>query len=154
MVTRERPKWLARFAAQDLSRGIQLLRDPHLNKSTAFTEVERERLELLGLLPEGVEPRKTNFGASSSQLAQKTTDLERYIYLTSLQDNDETLYYKTLMSDPAHFMPLVYTPRWVRPACSSATSCAASGMYLSINRRGRIKEILAIGRRKESASRS
>ena len=96
--------------SSDLARGIQLLRDPHRNKSTAFTEVEREKLGLLGLVPEGVDTEENQLRRVLLQLSQKTTDLERYIYLTSLQDNNETLYYKTLMSDPAHFMPLVYTP--------------------------------------------
>ena len=96
--------------SSDLARGIPLLRDPHRNKSTAFTEFEREHLGLLGLIPEGVDTEENQLRRVLLQLSQKTTDLERYIYLTSLQDNNETLYYKTLMSDPAHFMPLVYTP--------------------------------------------
>jgi malate dehydrogenase (oxaloacetate-decarboxylating)(NADP+) len=96
--------------------GTQLLRDPHSNKATAFTEAEREALGLIGLLPEGVDTEENQLRRVHLQLSFKTTDLERYIYLTALQDNDETLYYKTLMSDPAHFMPLVYTPT-VGEAC-------------------------------------
>jgi malate dehydrogenase (oxaloacetate-decarboxylating)(NADP+) len=129
--------------SSDLSRGIQLLRDPHLNKSTAFTDIEREKLGLLGLLPEGVDSEENQLRRVLLQLSQKTTDLERYIYLTSLQDNNETLYYKTLMSDPAHFMPLVYTPT-VGEACQKFGHILRRprGLYLAINRRGRLAELL------------
>ena len=127
----------------DRTRGIQLLRDPHLNKSTAFTEIEREKLGLLGLVPEGLDSEENQLRRVLLQLAQKTTDIERYIYLTALQDNDETLYYKTLMSDPAHFIPLVYTPT-VGEACQKFGHILRRprGLYLSIKRRGRIKELL------------
>jgi malate dehydrogenase (oxaloacetate-decarboxylating)(NADP+) len=127
----------------DLSRGIQLLRDPHLNKSTAFTEAEREKLGLLGLVPEGVDTEENQLRRVLLQLGQKTSDLERYIYLTALQDNNETLYYKTLMSDPAHFMPLVYTPT-VGEACQKFGHILRRprGLYLSVKRRGRLKELL------------
>jgi malate dehydrogenase (oxaloacetate-decarboxylating)(NADP+) len=127
----------------DLSRGIQLLRDPHQNKSTAFTEFEREKLGLLGLVPEGVDTEENQLRRVLLQLGQKTTDLERYIYLTALQDNNETHYYKTLMSDPAHFMPLVYTPT-VGEACQKFGHILRRprGLYLSINRRGRLTELL------------
>ena len=129
--------------SSDLARGIQLLRDPHLNKATAFTEAEREKLGLLGLIPEGVDTEENQLRRVLLQLGQKTTDLERYIYLTSLQDNNETLYYKTLMSDPAHFMPLVYTPT-VGEACQKFGHILRRprGLYLSINRRGRLTELL------------
>ncbi|MDR3637585.1 MAG: NAD-dependent malic enzyme [Isosphaeraceae bacterium] len=131
------------MASDVLSRGIRLLRDPHRNKSTAFTQAEREQLGLLGLVPEGVDTEETQLRRVLLQLGQKTTDLERYIYLSALQDNDETLYYKTLMSDPEHFMPLVYTPT-VGEACQKYGHILRRprGLYLSINRRGRVRELL------------
>ncbi len=126
-----------------LPHGTNLLRHPHLNKSTAFTEAEREALGLIGLLPEGIDTEENQLRRIHKQLSHKTTDLEKYIYLMSLQDNDETLYYKTLMADPAHFMPLVYTPT-VGEACQKFGHILRRprGLYLSIKRKGRLKEIL------------
>ena len=84
-------------------RGTDLLHDPRRNKSTAFSEQEREALGLLGLLPEGIDDLDTQLRRALAQLDGKTTDLERYIYLSQLQDTDETLFYRVLMSDPARF---------------------------------------------------
>src|SRR5262245_38160426 len=127
----------------EVPRGVQLLRDPRLNKSTAFTETEREALALTGLVPEGVDTEENQLRRVLLQLGKKSNDIERYILLSALQDNDETLYYKTLMSDPAHFMPLVYTPT-VGEACQKFGHIfrRPRGLYLSINRRGRLREIL------------
>lgn len=124
-------------------RGSDILHNPHLNKSTAFTAAERESLGLVGLLPEGLESEETQIQRVMQQLGHKTTDLDKYIYLSALQDNDETLYFKTLMSDPAHFIPLVYTPT-VGEACQKFGHILRrpKGLYLSINRRGQIKQIL------------
>src|SRR2546428_9809104 len=97
-------------------RGTDLLHDPRRNKSTAFSEEERETLGLLGLLPEGIDDLDTQLRRALVQLDGKTTDLERYIYLSQLQDTDETLFYRVLMSDPARFLPIVYTPT-VGEAC-------------------------------------
>src|SRR5881392_745660 len=97
-------------------RGTDLLHDPRRNKSTAFSDQEREALGLLGLLPEGIDDLDTQLRRALAQLDGKTTDLERYIYLSQLQDTDETLFYRVLMSDPARFMPIVYTPT-VGEAC-------------------------------------
>ena len=123
--------------------GSDILHNPHLNKSTAFTAAERESLGLVGLLPEGLESEETQIQRVMQQLGHKSTDLDKYIYLSALQDNDETLYFKTLMSDPAHFIPLVYTPT-VGEACQKFGHILRrpKGLYLSITRRGRIKEIL------------
>ncbi|MBW4692717.1 MAG: NAD-dependent malic enzyme [Lyngbya sp. HA4199-MV5] len=124
-------------------RGSDLLHNPHLNKSTAFTAAERESLGLVGLLPEGLESEEIQIQRVMRQLGHKTTDLDKYIYLSALQDNDETLYFKTLMSDPAQFIPLVYTPT-VGEACQKFGHILRrpKGLYLSITRRGQIKEIL------------
>jgi len=90
--------------------GIEVLRTPDINKSTAFSEDEREALGLVGLLPSGVDSEQTQVQRVMEQLAVKPTDLERYIYLIGLLDMDETLFYKVVMSDPARFLPIVCDP--------------------------------------------
>jgi malate dehydrogenase (oxaloacetate-decarboxylating)(NADP+) len=126
-----------------LPRGADLLHNPRLNKSTAFTEAERDAFGLVGLIPEGVDTDELQLQRVHFQLGQKPTDLEKYIFLSALQDNDETLYYKVLMSDPAQFMPLVYTPT-VGEACQKFSHIfrRPRGLYLSIRRRGRLRDIL------------
>src|SRR5271169_2649361 len=124
-------------------RGMAILRDPLLNKSTAFPESEREALGLLGLLPEGIDSEEAQIQRVHLQLSQKPNDLEKYIYLSQLQDNDETLFFCVLMSDPAQFLPLVYTPT-VGEACLEFGHIIRRprGLYLSIRRKGRVREIL------------
>jgi len=77
------------------------------------------------------------------QLGHKNTDLERYIYLINLLDHNETLFYRTVMSDPARFLPIVYDPT-IAEACLKFGHIyrQARGMYLSITRRGKVKEVL------------
>lgn len=124
-------------------RGAEILHDPRLNKITAFSEDEREQLGLLGLVPEGIDTEEQQIERVRRQLARKPTALGKYIYLTSLLDNDETLFFRVLMSDPAAFMPLVYTPT-VGEACQQFGHILRRprGLYISSRRRGRIREIL------------
>jgi malate dehydrogenase (oxaloacetate-decarboxylating)(NADP+) len=124
-------------------RGIEVLRDSSLNKSTSFTEDEKQALGLVGLLPEAVETEDVQLSRVMMQLGHKTTDLDRYIYLTNLLDHDETLFYRTIMSDPAHFLPIVYDPT-IGEACLKFGHIyrGPRGMYLSITRRGKVKDVL------------
>jgi malate dehydrogenase (oxaloacetate-decarboxylating)(NADP+) len=124
-------------------RGIALLRDPILNKSTAFPESEREALGLLGLLPEGIDSEETQIQRVQIQLSKKPNELEKYIYLSQLQDTDETLFFRVLMSDPAQFLPIVYTPT-VGEACLQFGHIMRrpKGLYVSIKRKGRVRDIL------------
>jgi len=124
-------------------RGMAILRDPLLNKSTAFPESEREALGLLGLLPEGIDSEETQIQRVQLQLSKKPNELEKYIYLSQLQDTDETLFFRVLMSDPAQFLPIVYTPT-VGEACLQFGHIMRrpKGLYLSIKRKGRVREIL------------
>jgi malate dehydrogenase (oxaloacetate-decarboxylating)(NADP+) len=124
-------------------RGIELLHDPSLNESTAFTEAEKQTFGLVGLVPDVTETEDLQLQRVNLQLAQKNTDLERYIYLMNLLDHDETLFYRTVMSDPARFLPIVYDPT-IGEACLKFGHIyrQARGMYLSITRRGKVKEIL------------
>jgi malate dehydrogenase (oxaloacetate-decarboxylating)(NADP+) len=77
------------------------------------------------------------------QLGHKTTDLDRYIYLINLLDHNETLFYRTVMSDPARFLPIVYDPT-IGEACLKFGHIYRQprGMFLSMTRRGKVKEIL------------
>ena len=82
-------------------RGIELLQDPSLNKSTAFTEAEKEAFGIVGLVPDLTETEDLQLSRVMMQLGHKTTDLDRYIYLVNLLDHNETLFYRTIMSDRA-----------------------------------------------------
>lgn len=125
------------------ARGIAVLQDPKLNKSTAFTEAEKEALGLVGLVPDVTETEDLQLRRVNLQLAQKPTDLERYVYLMNLLDHNETLFYRTLMSDPARFLPIVYDPT-IGEACLKFGHIYRQphGMYLSITRRGKVKDVL------------
>jgi malate dehydrogenase (oxaloacetate-decarboxylating)(NADP+) len=124
-------------------RGIEVLNNPTLNKGTAFTQKEREDLGLVGLLPAGIETLARQVERVLGHLAQKPTDLERYIYLIGLQDRNETLFFKVVMSDPERFLPIVYDPT-VAEACLKFAHIyrRARGMYVSISEKGRVAEVL------------
>ena len=123
--------------------GIEVLLDPLLNKSTAFTESEKQELGIVGLVPDVTETDDLQLKRVMMQLGHKNTDLERYIYLSGLLDHNETLFYRTVMSDPARFLPIVYDPT-IGEACLKFGHLYrhARGMYLSITRRGKVKEVL------------
>ena len=123
--------------------GIEVLRDPSLNKSTAFTEEEKQALGIVGLIPDVTESEDLQLSRVMMQLGHKTTDLDRYVYLVNLLDHNETLFYRTVMSDPARFLPIVYDPT-IGEACLKFGHIyrQARGMYLSITRRGKVKDIL------------
>ena len=67
-------------------RGIDLLRDPVVNKSTAYTEAERQALGLVGLVPDVTESEDLQVRRVLQQLGHKATDLDRYVFLRELQD--------------------------------------------------------------------
>src|SRR6266436_3248198 len=124
-------------------RGIEFLQDPSLNKSTAFTEAEKQAFGLVGLVPDVTETQEVQLQRVLMQLSKKDTDLDRYIYLMNLLDHDDTLFYATVMSDPARFLPIVYDPT-IGEACLKFGHIyrQARGMYLAITRRGKVKDIL------------
>ncbi len=124
-------------------RGMAVLQDPALNKGTGFTEAERESLGLVGLVPEVTESLDTQLARVMLQLSHKATDLDKFIYLMNLLDTNETLFYRTLMSDPARFLEIVYDPT-IGEACLKFDHIMRRphGMYLSIKQKGRVKEVL------------
>jgi malate dehydrogenase (oxaloacetate-decarboxylating)(NADP+) len=124
-------------------RGIELLHDPRLNKSTGFTEAERRALGLIGLVPDVTESIETQLSRVLLQLTDKATDLDRFIHLMNLLETNQTLFYHTLMSDPARFLYIVYDPT-IGEACLKFDHIFRRplGMYLSMSRKGHVKEVL------------
>jgi malate dehydrogenase (oxaloacetate-decarboxylating)(NADP+) len=127
----------------DTLRGLALLNDPALNKGTAFTEDERRRFGVEGLLPHNVETIERQVERVLGHLSAKTSDLERYIYLIGLSDRNEALFYRAVMSDPARFIPILYDPT-VAEACLTFGHIyrRARGMYISRDMKGRMAEVL------------
>jgi malate dehydrogenase (oxaloacetate-decarboxylating) len=107
MTTLQRPR--ASIPA-DGSRGVDLLNRPTLNKGTAFTEDERSRLGLHGLLPPQVETLDEQAVRAYEAYRRKDDDLERHIYLRALQDTNEVLLYRLLLDHIEEMTPMVYTP--------------------------------------------
>src|SRR4029077_9730719 len=95
---------------RDYPTGYDLLHNPRLNKGTAFTMAERRALGLEGLLPPAVTGIDLQVARRHAEIADLDNDLLKYLVLSDLQARNETLYYTVLMSDPATYMPIVYTP--------------------------------------------
>jgi malate dehydrogenase (oxaloacetate-decarboxylating)(NADP+) len=124
-------------------RGATLLRDPSLNKGTAFTEVEREALGLRGLLPPRVATLEDQVERVLENIRRLQTNLAKYIALESLQDRNETLFYRVVTENPDEMMPLIYTPT-VGLACQQFGHIyrRPRGVYISAADRGRIAQVL------------
>src|SRR2546427_5987956 len=97
-------------ALQNLPSGMDLLDRPLLNKSTAFTEEERSKFGLHGLLPPHVESLEEQVVRAYEAYKRKDDDLERHIYLRALQDTNEVLFYRLLLDHIEEMTPMVYTP--------------------------------------------
>jgi len=124
--------------------GYDLLYNPRLNKGTAFTETQRRAYGLEGLLPPAVTNIELQVARRRAEITNLDDDLLKYLVLSDLQARNETLFYAIVMSDPATYMPLVYTPT-VGEACQKFAHIfrEARGMYLPISARGRVREILS-----------
>jgi malate dehydrogenase (oxaloacetate-decarboxylating)(NADP+) len=124
-------------------RGLEILHDPKFNKSTGFSEAEKQALGLVGLVPDVTESIDTQLDRVMLQLKSKATDLERFIYMMNLLDSNQTLFYHTLMSDPARFLQIVYDPT-IGQACLNFDHIFRRplGMYLSITRKGHVRDVL------------
>lgn len=90
--------------------GKDLMSDPVLNKGTAFTEEERTEFGLHGLLPPVVETLEQQCVRAYEAYKRKDDDLEKHIFLRSMQDTNETLFYALLYRHLAEMAPIIYTP--------------------------------------------
>ena len=108
-------------------RGYDVVRDPLMNKGTAFTREERDQLGLHGLLPVQVNDIEVQVRRVMSSLNNLDSPLEKYLRLGTLQNVNEHLYYRVLADNIEALMPIVYTP----------TVGLATQMFSQVFRRGR-----------------
>src|SRR6266699_3583393 len=123
--------------------GQMLLENPLLNKGSTFPEDERREFHLLGLLPPHIAPLEVQLARTYANYRRKDDDLERYIFLASLQDRNEILFYLLLSKHIQEMSPIVYTPV-VGLACQHYSHIyrRPRGLYLSYSQRDEIDAIL------------
>lgn len=124
-------------------RGQQILSDPLLNKGSAFPPEERLALELDGLLGSGMSDVDKQMMRTLDAYARKSDDLDKFIYLQSLMDRNEVLFYRLLVNNLTEMVPIVYTPT-VGLACQQLSRITRRyrGVYLCPETIGRIDLIL------------
>jgi malic enzyme len=125
-------------------RGQALLNQPLLNKGTAFSREERRQFGLAGLLPPHISTLEQQAARAYNNIMRKGDPLEQYIGLISLQDRNETLFYRLLLEHIEQFLPIVYTPT-VGLACQRYSHIyrRARGLWITPDHRGRIEQVLA-----------
>ena len=124
-------------------RGVALLRDPALNKGTAFTGPERDALGLRGLLPPHVCTQEDQVARVLGNFHRLQTPLAKYILIEALQDRNEALFYRLIMENPDEMMPIIYTPT-VGLACQKFGHIyrRPRGLFVSAADRGRISQVM------------
>jgi malate dehydrogenase (oxaloacetate-decarboxylating) len=124
--------------------GQALLENPLLNKGSAFSEEERREFGLSGLVPPHVSTTEEQLARTYGSYTQKNSDIERFIYLVSLQDRNETLFYRLLQEHITEMMPIIYTPV-VGEGCKQYSRIyrRPRGLYISYTQRDNIYTLLA-----------
>ncbi len=124
-------------------RGMSLLRDPNLNKGTAFTEQERDALGLRGLLPPYICTMEDQVARVLENFNRLQTPLAKYILLESLHDRNEALFFRVITENPDEMMPIIYTPT-VGLACQQFGHIyrRPRGLFISADDRGHIAQVM------------
>ncbi|HSM31987.1 MAG TPA: oxaloacetate-decarboxylating malate dehydrogenase, partial [Woeseiaceae bacterium] len=114
-----------------------------MNKGTAFSDIERDGLGLRGLLPARVFTQEGQVARVLENIRRKTSDIEKYIFLVSLQDRNETLFYRVVMENVEEMVPLIYTPT-VGQGCQEFGHIfrRPRGMFITHKDRGRVRHLL------------
>lgn len=123
--------------------GSTLLTTAKLNKGTAFTETERQQFRLLGKLPYSIESLQQQEMRAYQQFLKKENNLEKHLYLRSLHNSNEVLFYKLVSQHLTEMLPILYTPTVGKAVEQfSQEFQQPRGLYLSYPDKERISEIL------------
>jgi malate dehydrogenase (oxaloacetate-decarboxylating) len=125
-------------------KGKALLMDPFTNKGTAFTARERDELDLHGLLPPQVSTIEQQLERVYGNFEAKSTPLGKFVFMASLQDRNETLFFRLCHERIDEMMPIVYTPV-VGEACQKFSHIyrRARGLYITYEQSDMIEKILS-----------
>ncbi|HPF13435.1 MAG: NAD-dependent malic enzyme [Planctomycetes bacterium] len=124
--------------------GAQRMRDPLLNRGSAFTHEERERFSLEGLLPAGVSDQSSQSARVQNTLRSLHEPLAKYRELMALQDLNEYLFYRVLIDHLSELMPIVYTPTVGEAAQKfSDVFQRGRGLWITPAHKGRMREVIA-----------
>ncbi|TDX27854.1 NAD-dependent malic enzyme [Modicisalibacter xianhensis] len=123
--------------------GPSLLEMPLLNKGSAFSLKERIEFNLVGLLPQNVETIEEQVERAYRQYRQNATNLDKHIYLRSIQDDNETLFFRLIEEHLEEMMPIIYTPT-VGEACEEFSNIYRNhrGIFVSYPDREHMDDIL------------
>ena len=132
------------YNSLDTLTGVDLLEHPLLNKSTAFTEKERVKFNLHGLIPLKIETIEEQLARTDWSYNNLTDPMAKHIFLRALQDMNETLFYRYLLEHPVETLPIIYTPT-VGSACQEFSKIyrRPRGIFLSYPERKHIPQLLA-----------
>jgi malic enzyme len=133
-----------RNALKVIARGAELLRNPTLNKGTAFPVEERRTLGLEGLLPVRAKNQAHQAKHIYEQLCDQPDDLQKYVMLSALFTRNVHLYYKVLADHLEELMPIVYTPT-VGAAVqrfSQVFQGGTGGIWITPDMKGRMANLL------------
>ena len=124
--------------------GPDLLNNPRLNKGTAFTEGERDKFALHGLLPPHIGNLEEQRLRRGKWLVSLATPIEKYRFMRDLQESNETLFYSLITQHVEETLPIVYTPT-VGEACQQFSELwrRPRGLFLSYPNKDRIEQILS-----------
>jgi malate dehydrogenase (oxaloacetate-decarboxylating)(NADP+) len=127
-----------------MKRGFDVLRDKAINRSIAFGRKDRDRLGLRGLLPHRVSTQPQLVERVMANLERLPRDIDRYMLLSSLQERNERLFYRTVIEHVDRILPLIYTPT-VGEACKEFSHIAREpkGFFITPDDRGQIRRMLA-----------
>ena len=123
--------------------GQELLRDPLLNKGSAFTLAERKAFGLEGLIPHAVTTMDVQASRVHQQFSRIHDDFDKYIALSSLQDRNEQLFYRLLSDHLEEYMPIVYTPTvGLATQQYSHAFRRGRGLWITPEHKGQMRELL------------
>ncbi len=124
--------------------GVTMLHDARFNKGTAFTDAERDRFGLHGLLPVAVCSQDDQLTRALNSLRRKAYDIERFIFLQALLARNERLFYRLVVDNVKEVLPLIYTPT-VGQACQEFAHIfrQPKGLYVSARNAGSVRDVIA-----------
>ncbi|KAL6849526.1 hypothetical protein ACO1O0_009067 [Amphichorda felina] len=131
------------YLDKNMAAGYQVLREPLWNKGLSFTPDERVTKNLTGLVPHTMESLQTQCARAMKMIQSRQTPIDKYLYLSSLKDQNTDLFYRLVMDNIRELMPLVYTPT-IGDVCLqySTIYTRPEALYISIKQRKSIRTML------------